>query len=265
MSSVERAGAGPYPPGVASPLQAHVHPYPTRFHGAIYTRPVFRFPYVRNPHAVFKPGDFHDYYTGNPAMNGLGALQFNSRKGVFGPGGHGGGIFQTAQTMGIGQDLPTDPNIAFKDSEEAQTIAQAASSLPWGVKNATTLTFQQGLNAIISAKGLGAQITADGILGKQTCDAAAKAAAVPSIDFPGMIPAACAAGGTVTPKATPLGPTNSTSTIPATASQPTVLTASVFPSSGGTVNSSQRTFLWILGGLAVVGVGYAIYKNKKGR
>jgi hypothetical protein len=38
----------------------------------------------------------------------------------------------------------------------------------------------------------------------------------------------------------------------------------MFPSSGGTVNSSQRTFLWILGGLAVVGVGYAIYKNKKG-
>lgn len=47
-----------YPSGVPSQFEAHVHPWPTRYHGPIYTRPVFGLPYVQSPYAVFKPGDF---------------------------------------------------------------------------------------------------------------------------------------------------------------------------------------------------------------
>jgi hypothetical protein len=43
---------------VPSQFEAHVHPWPTRYHGPIYTRPVFGLPYVQSPYAVFKPGDF---------------------------------------------------------------------------------------------------------------------------------------------------------------------------------------------------------------
>jgi len=45
-------------PGVPTPYVAHVHPYPTRYHGGIWTRPVFGFPYVKSPQSVFKPDDF---------------------------------------------------------------------------------------------------------------------------------------------------------------------------------------------------------------
>ena len=42
------------PHGVTSPVVAHVHPYPTRFHGGIWKRPVFGFPWNRSPYAVFR-------------------------------------------------------------------------------------------------------------------------------------------------------------------------------------------------------------------
>lgn len=44
--------------GVPSPYTVHVHPYPTRFHGGIWTRPYSQSPMVQQPHAVFKPDDF---------------------------------------------------------------------------------------------------------------------------------------------------------------------------------------------------------------
>ena len=90
---------GPYPKGVPSPYVAHVHPYPTRFHGPIYTRPVFGFPWVESPQAVFKPNDFTPYGDEGPDREtgtaGLGDLQYNTGRGVFRPGGRGGGIFDT--------------------------------------------------------------------------------------------------------------------------------------------------------------------------
>lgn len=59
-----------YPPGVRSQYEVHVHPWPTRFHGPIYTRPMFTAPYVQSPQAVFKPDDFSSYY--EPAQAGIG-------------------------------------------------------------------------------------------------------------------------------------------------------------------------------------------------
>jgi len=48
-----------YPSGVPSQYAVHYHPWPTRFHGPLYQRPVFNFPWMRTPQNVFKPGDFY--------------------------------------------------------------------------------------------------------------------------------------------------------------------------------------------------------------
>jgi len=74
MSRISRNLNGPYAMGVPNPYTAHVHPYPTRYHGAIYTRPEFGLPYVRNPHTVFKPDDFYSYY----GVSGLGSFQHST-------------------------------------------------------------------------------------------------------------------------------------------------------------------------------------------
>lgn len=55
---------------VPSPYALAVHPYPTRYHGAIYTRPTFGMPYVQNSYAVFKPDDFYEFY----GVSGMGSL-----------------------------------------------------------------------------------------------------------------------------------------------------------------------------------------------
>lgn len=47
-----------YVAGVPTPYHVHVHPYPTRYHGGIWTRPVFGMPYVQSVQSVFKPDDF---------------------------------------------------------------------------------------------------------------------------------------------------------------------------------------------------------------
>jgi hypothetical protein len=38
--------------GVPSPYVPHIHPYPTRYHGPIFTQPQFGRPYRANPSAV---------------------------------------------------------------------------------------------------------------------------------------------------------------------------------------------------------------------
>lgn len=41
---------GPYPPGVPNPYTPMLHSYPTRYHGPIYTRPMFRKPWFDRPY-----------------------------------------------------------------------------------------------------------------------------------------------------------------------------------------------------------------------
>lgn len=61
-----------YPSGVPSQYAVHYHPWPTRFHGPLYQRPVFRFPWMAKPQNVFKPGDFY-------AENGVGNVTLGER------------------------------------------------------------------------------------------------------------------------------------------------------------------------------------------
>lgn len=144
MSSIARNLVGPYPRGVPSPRAVHVHPYPTRYHGTINTRPMFGKPYKRQPHAVFKPDDFN-----RPVVSGLGSLQVNTGRGIFLPEGYGGGIF--------------DENISG--------LGYSVSNLPWHSYSPDTLNLQQDLNKAL--KDLGQpSISEDGKLGDATCSAA---------------------------------------------------------------------------------------------
>ena len=115
-----------YPPGVPNPLTRHVHPYPTRFHGSIYTRPVFGFPFaprgVNNP----MPQDFA----------GLG--DYDVSRGIFRPGGYGGGVFD-GNIAGLGdtaanciasycKDLAPDQMQVCLDACNAQAKAPSGGS-----------------------------------------------------------------------------------------------------------------------------------------
>jgi len=44
--------------GVPSQYAVHVHPWPTRFHGPLYQRPVFRMPWKWQPQNVLMPWQF---------------------------------------------------------------------------------------------------------------------------------------------------------------------------------------------------------------
>jgi hypothetical protein len=96
---------GPYQRGVPSQYVVHYHPWPTRFHGPLYQRPVFNFPWMSSPQNVFKPGDFYpgELTEEQMSVQGLGAdsryqtgqeaMAYNVGRGIFKPGGYGGGIF----------------------------------------------------------------------------------------------------------------------------------------------------------------------------
>ena len=82
------------PPGVPNPWAVHVHPYPTRFHGGIWTRPQFGYPSVDRPTNVARPTH----------LRGLGTPAYDVGDGVFRYPTHGGGgVFNTAISGAVGE------------------------------------------------------------------------------------------------------------------------------------------------------------------
>jgi hypothetical protein len=78
-----------YPTSIPSPYITHVHPYPTRFHGGIWKRPVFGLPWVRQPLNVLRPSQ----------MMGIG--EWDVGTGVFRrPDVDGGGLFNEISGLG---------------------------------------------------------------------------------------------------------------------------------------------------------------------
>jgi hypothetical protein len=60
--------------GVPTPYTVHVHPYPTRFHGGIWTRPYSQSPVAPTPYSVLKPDDFAPAAYARYPFRGVGAL-----------------------------------------------------------------------------------------------------------------------------------------------------------------------------------------------
>lgn len=141
MSNISRNLDGPYQRGVANPYVAHVHPFPSRYHGAIYSRPVFGLPYVRRPHAVFKPDDFYEYY----GVKGLGSVG-----GTFGGSSIGNGTIG-GNTLGLGA---TGTPIYYLASRS----------------NPKVVALQDGLNKVMVAQGY-REIPESGKMDSLTCAA----------------------------------------------------------------------------------------------
>lgn len=99
------------PRGVPTPLTVHVHPYPTRFHGGIWKRPVFGLPQVRRPYNTIQPSNMYpsaelsrsatnpyrnEGLSGCACKGGLGTL-YDTGSGIFRvPESDGGGVFNRA-------------------------------------------------------------------------------------------------------------------------------------------------------------------------
>lgn len=147
--------------GVPTQYKLHVHPYPTRFHGANYTRPVFGMPVIARPAQVFTPGYDIDREVPQSTLSGLGAVnsRWNAGDGVFGPGGYGGGVF--------------DGNISGLGSLGAGRLGALSTpdgEYPWGTKSDKTTVLQSMLNAYLLRYGM-CPIAVDGKLGGATCGA----------------------------------------------------------------------------------------------
>jgi hypothetical protein len=234
---IRRDNQGPYPAGVPTPYAMHVHPYPTRFHGPIWTRPVFGFPINAIPEGVLMPN--RDIVNGLkyplPAMNGLnGALGWNVGDGVFRPGGYGGGVF--------------DGNIAGLG---------ATGSYPWGTYSADTLALQKSTNVALKDAAY-CPIATDGKLGPATCGARLQLTAVnagnavfaapdtcQSFKYPTLASKGCTSGSAV-----------------ATTVQPsTPLTPPPEFASAGMGSSTKRALAFAVGGVVAIGVVYMLKKK----
>lgn len=102
------------PPGVPTPYAVHVHPYPTRYHGGQWVRPVFGLPRVQSVSSVFQPnqmqpspgsGELFAPVSGLGSPDGLGDCTrwrgggpaYVTHAGVFRrPRSGGGGVFNRA-------------------------------------------------------------------------------------------------------------------------------------------------------------------------
>lgn len=150
-----------YPAGVPTPYTVHVPPYPTRFHGGIWSRPSFAYPQMQQPTTVFLPPRDIEMIPDKP-YSGLGSDQngINVGEGIFRPGGYGGGVF--------------DGNLAGAPSlGKARTLGDAtsdATDYPWGAYSSKTAALQTATNVSLKAAGY-CPLAVDGKLGPATCGA----------------------------------------------------------------------------------------------
>jgi hypothetical protein len=249
-------GAG-YPAGVPTPYVAHVHPYPTRFHGGIWTRPQFGFPQMQAPASVFIPGRDIEMmpdkpYTGS-GMNGLGDLQYDVGDGIFKPGGYGGGVFDG--------NLSGAPALGKKGKTSMGSLGDAASDAvdyPWGKYSAKTLALQNATNTELKAAGY-CPIAADGKLGPATCGARNRLNIDAGTGTTILNPSTCT--GYTTPKSASTGCGTGASTL---VTSPAAVQSSLVNSSSLPMSSSTKKILGFLaGGVAAVAVVYYVKKRRR--
>ena len=92
---------------------------------------------------------------------------FNTKQGVFGPGGHGGGIFQTT-VNGLGH-FNTKQGV-FGPGGHGGGICQTTVNGLGATSSARILAIQAEANAVLPQLGF-PSIKEDGILGPETCGA----------------------------------------------------------------------------------------------
>jgi len=232
--------------------------YPSRFHGPIYTRPVFGAPVIARAQAVFTPGYNMDRHIAQPTLSGLGAVQsqWDVGQGVFRPGGYGGGVFD-GNISGLGS---IGVRCAIKGIA-MRGLGDDGASYPWKAYSEQTKVLQQATNSLLAQAAL-CPVTVDGKLGAGTCGARKYLnenkdrffTGVASIAYPSTCqsfttPAALTTGcgnnaakpGTIVPS----------STVPA----PVTLDA-------GMSSSTKRTLGFALGGVLAIGAIVLLRRKK---
>lgn len=245
--------------GVPTPYVMHVHPYPTRFHGPIYTRPVFGAPVIARPQDVFTPGYNMNRHIPQPTLSGLGEVNssWDTGEGVFKPGGYGGGVFD-GDISGLGS-IGTR---RVKTGIAMRGLGDDNADYPWKAYSEKTKALQQATNSLLAQAAL-CPVAVDGKLGAGTCGArkylndnkdkfftGIAQIAYPSTCESFSTPAALTTGcGNNAPKA----PTSITpsSTLPAT----TTFEA-------GMSSSTKRTLGFALGGVLAIGAVVLLRRKK---
>lgn len=253
----------PIVPGVPTPFSAKPRPYPTRFHGAIYTRPVFSFPVRATPFQAFTPGYDIDRSVPQPTLSGLGATVGEGRlweegRGVFGPGGYGGGVFD-GNISGLG-------SLSFPEKMRGNTLSLGddAADYPWRSYSDKTKALQKATNVYLAQAAL-CPIAEDGKLGPSTCGARAYLTANSQKFFAQNVnianPSACSSHQSewTQPAALTTGCGNKpTSTTP---TQPVTLPATTTLESGMS-SSTKRALGFALGGALAIGAVVMLKKRR---
>src|SRR6267154_2406625 len=149
--------------GVPTPYTVHVHPYPTRFHGAIYTRPVFSGRKIARTQAVFTPSYNIDRNIAQPILSGLGetvgeGMLWETGQGIFKPGGYGGGVFD-GDISGLGSLAPSR-----QKRRTLRGLGDDSADYPWKAYSDKTKALQQSTNQLLAEAAL-CPVAVDGKLG----------------------------------------------------------------------------------------------------
>lgn len=252
-----------YPAGVPTQFVWQNRVYPSRFHGGIWTRPVFGFPKIARPYDVFTPGyDINANIPQQPpisttaTMQGLGRL-WNEGDGIFKPGGYGGGVFD-GDISGLG-------SLTSRTKRDFRSVRGlgAADSYPWKEYSDATKQLQVATNESLKKAGM-CPIATDGKLGGGTCGArnflTANSKALLGQEMLFSNPPACAdhENELVRPKAlsTGCGSGGGTITLPAAPAAPLVVES-------GMSSSTKRTLGFALGGVLALGA-IMVIRRKKG-
>lgn len=133
------------------------------FHGPIYTRPDFRFPWVQRP-----------------SLQGLGnslAPVVHTRNGLFSNMGYGGGVFNLNTAFGsvdtpsaIGQAIEDHERPDFDASPEDDFVMVDDPEYPWQSYSMVTHQLQAQLNVKLKERGA-CVLLEDGFMGPRTCGA----------------------------------------------------------------------------------------------
>ncbi len=249
--------------GVPSPYALHVHPYPTRFHGAIYTRPVFGFPQIARTQSVMTPGYNLDVNRPQPTLSGLGTTEgeegmlWDTGNGVFKPGGYGGGVFD-GDISGLGSIGPrTAPS---RRKRALRGLGNDSADYPWKSYSDKTKTLQQATNTALAKAGM-CPIAVDGKLGGGTCGArnylTVNSQQIFGQEMSFANPSACDAHGgeLVRPKSSAGGGCGGGAITPApsTLPQPAI--------EAGMSSSTKRALGFALGGVLAIGAVVMLRKH----
>lgn len=244
-----------YPAGVPTPFVAHVHPYPTRFHGGIWTRPQFAFPQMQQPASVFIPGRDIEMmpdkpYTGS-GMSGLGDLQYNVGDGIFKPGGYGGGVFDG--------NLSGAPALGKRGKTSMGSLGDAASDAvdyPWAQVSDKTKVLQTATNVELKAAGY-CPIAVDGKLGPATCGARDRLNIDAGTGTTIENPSTCQAYTTPTSASTGCGSGSINTVISSPGASQASMTSMPMSS------STKKILGFLAGGVAAVAIVYVVKKHRR--